>query len=269
MSQSIQNQSHGETLILLTNDDGFFAEGISVLQKHFCKMGKVYIVAPDRERSATSMALTLHHPLRVKSIEERVYAVSGTPADCVYMAVQQLLPRKPDLLISGINPGPNLGNQDVAYSGTVAGALQGGFLGIPSLAVSIVPDAQGICLFDFAADFTLSIASRWLEKLEGSKVPYPILNINVPVPPIKGIKITNLGEKRYNPEIIVKKDPRDRTYYWVGTGTPRGIGNSESDVMAVKNGYISISPVKRDMTDHDSIKELKLKNIFENMDVGI
>ena len=133
---NIEKQKH-VPLILLTNDDGFFTKGIEALFQAFSPLGEIYIVAPDRERSATSLALTLHHPLRVKLIRDNVYAVDGTPADCIYLAVQKLLPRKPDLIVSGINPGPNLGQQDISYSGTVAGAFQGTFLQIPSIAISI------------------------------------------------------------------------------------------------------------------------------------
>ena len=125
-------------LILLTNDDGLYAEGISILSETLKDLGQIYTVAPDQEKSATSLALTLHHPLRVKPSKTNKFAVSGTPADCVYLAVQRFLPRRPDLLISGINHGPNLGLQDISYSGTVAGARQGAFLDIPSIAVSLI-----------------------------------------------------------------------------------------------------------------------------------
>ncbi len=125
-------------LILLTNDDGFFSEGIVTLYRKMKDLGRVIIVAPDREQSATSLSLTLHRPLRIKKIKRSVFAVDGTPADCIYLALERILPRKPDLLISGLNHGPNLGQQDIAYSGTVAAAIQGTFLEIPSLAASVL-----------------------------------------------------------------------------------------------------------------------------------
>lgn len=246
-------------LLLLTNDDGFFAEGIQSLARHLKGLGEIHIIAPDRERSATSLALTLHHPLRVKKMKERVFAVDGTPADCVYLATQKLLPRKPALLISGINRGPNLGQQDISYSGTVAGAIQGAFLQIPSLAVSLLPDKNHQYHFDFAAKIVFSI----IKKLLDNTIPEELLlNINIPPPPFRGIKIVKLGQKRYNPEIVEKQDPRKRTYYWIGTGNPRAIGDKESDVMVIKEGTITVTPLHKDLTDHDMSHHRTLRKIF-------
>lgn len=252
-----------DRMILLTNDDGFYSEGIRALRNKFQKIGDTYIVAPDMERSATSMALTLHHPIRIRKVDEKTYGVSGTTCDCVYMAVQHLLPRKPDLLVSGINPGPNLGQQDVAYSGTVAGAFQGGFLKIPSIAVSLLPDKEGNYFFDLTAEIALNIAEKWFKNRPESNL---ILNINIPSPPIKGIKLARLGQKRYNPEIISKKDPRNRDYYWVGTGTPKPIGEADSDVRVVEDGFISITPLQKDTTDFLSLKEMDQNNTLGNID---
>lgn len=197
-------------LILLTNDDGFFRETIQLPFRRLASLGTTFIVAPDREKSASSLAITLRQPLRIHHIKPRIWAVEGTPGDCIYFALQKLLPRRPDLIISGINPGPNLGQQDINYSGTVAGALQGTFLGVPSLAVSMLPDARGRFALDFAADVALRLAARILE----SGLPDGIaLNVNVPPPPVKGVKVTRLGWKFYDPEIIEKKDPRDSSYY--------------------------------------------------------
>ena len=246
-------------LILLTNDDGFYAPGINALHDKLIRLGDTFIVAPDRERSATSLALTLHHPLRVKAIEKCIFAIDGTPTDCIYLAVQKLLPRKPDLIISGINPGPNLGQQDISYSGTVAGALQGTFLQIPSLAVSVLPAKPGVFPFDFAADFITAVAGQLLKK---PLPPRITLNINIPPPPVKGIKIAKLGQKRYNPEIVVKKDPRHREYYWIGTGTPRAIGDKDSDVMIIKKGFIAVTPLHRDLTDYQALPLPELNKIF-------
>ena len=148
-----------QKLVLLTNDDGYWAAGITALHRHIQKLAQVVIVAPDRERSATSLALTLHHPLRVKEIGTGLYAVDGTPADCVYLAMHKLLPRKPDLIVSGVNNGPNLGQQDVAYSGTVAGAVQGTFFGIPSMAVSCLSDIDRAFDFDYAAGLARKLAA--------------------------------------------------------------------------------------------------------------
>jgi 5'-nucleotidase len=233
-------------LILLTNDDGFDSQGISAMFQRLKGWGQTYIVAPAQEKSASSLSLTLHHPLRVKSVQDNIYAVDGTPADCVYLAVQKLLPRYPDLLISGLNHGPNLGQQDISYSGTVAGALQGAFLSIPSLAVSVLADKKGKYFFDSAAQIVHVLAKKLLENSLPSRIA---LNINIPGPPIKGVRLSSLGEKRYNPRVIEKTDPRGRRYYWIGTGNPQDIGDNNSDVMIAKRGYIAVTPLQKDLTD--------------------
>lgn len=246
-------------LILLTNDDGFYANGIEILYDKMKTMGDVYIVAPDRERSATSLSLTLHHPLRVKSIESHIYAVDGTPTDCIYLAVRKLLPRKPDLVISGINRGPNLGKQDISYSGTVGGAVQGTFLQIPSMAVSHLPDEQGQYFFDFCADLVIETSKNLLIH------PLPegiTLNVNIPAPPVQGIKIAKLGEKRYHPEIEIRKDPRNRDYYWIGTGNPKAIGDKDSDVWLIKQGFITVTPLHRNLTAHNLLEDAKLNALL-------
>ncbi len=245
-------------LIFLTNDDGFFAEGIEALSRNLKDLGRIYVVAPDRERSTASLSLTLRRPLRVKKIKTNTYAVDGTPADCVYIALKKLLPQKPSLLISGINKGPNLGQQDISYSGTVAAAIQGTFLQIPSIAVSLFPDKNHQYSYDSSAKIVNSIAMKLLE----NKIPEKMtLNINFPPPPIKGIKLTKLGQKRYNPEIIEKKDPMQNSYYWIGPGNPKAEGAKNSDVMVVKEGYISITPLHTDLTNYKTIQHPTFKNI--------
>lgn len=238
-------------LILLTNDDGYFASGIKSLAKGLQDLADVYIVAPDREKSATSLALTLHHPLRVKEIKPRTLAVDGTPADCVYLAMEKLLPRKPDLILSGINHGPNLGQQDVAYSGTVAGAVQGTFFGVPSLALSCLTDLERRFDFDYAADLARSLAEYFL----AHRIPAGItLNVNVPPAPYKGLRITTLGQKRYAPEILEARDPRHLPYYWIGMGHPVPLGDGQSDIEATKNGFLSITPLHSDLTSYEMLK---------------
>lgn len=249
-------------MILLTNDDGFYSEGIESLFFQLAPLGEIYIVAPDRERSASSLSLTLHHPLRIVKIKKNVYAVDGTPADCVYMAIKELLPRKPDLLISGLNQGPNLGHQDISYSGTVAGALQGTFLQVPSIAISIMPDEKENFFYDLSSKIAYKLAEEILEK---GLPPRVTLNINIPPPPHKGLKITKLGQKRYNPEIISKSDPRKRIYYWIGTGTPKAIGGIDSDVMIIKKGYISITPLHSDLTDYKTIIKPEFKKFIKSL----
>jgi len=248
---------------LLTNDDGFYSPGIEALYKQCENLGHVHIVAPDQEQSATSMALNLHRPLRLKTIKENIYAVDGTPADCVYFAVQKILPRKPDILISGMNNGPNLGQQDVMYSGTVAGALQGIFLSIPSIAVSLIPDQNGRFFYDYGAKITHRIAHAVLKNSFFSKT---MLNINIPPPPFRGIRIVKLGEKRYNPEIIEKEDPRMRRYFWIGTGTPKGIGDPDSDVKVIKKGYTTITPIHTNLTDFKILKNSSFQEMFSAID---
>ena len=249
-------------LILLTNDDGFYSEGIETLSLHLKELGQIFVVAPDSEQSATSLSLTLHRPLKVKKIKPNIYAVDGTPADCVYLAVRKLLPRKPSLLISGINKGPNLGQQDISYSGTVAGAIQGTFLQIPSVAISLLHDETEKFSFDIAAKITYRMVKELLRK----KLPEGVtLNINIPPLPIKGVKIVKLGQKRYNPRIIEKKDPRKNIYYWIGTGNPKAKGDKDSDVMVAKKGYITITPLHTDLTDYKLIKLPLFKNIMASL----
>ncbi|MFW6160846.1 MAG: 5'/3'-nucleotidase SurE [Acidobacteriota bacterium] len=249
-------------IILLTNDDGFFAEGIQAIFKSLQDQGKIFLVAPDREISATSLALTLHHPLRVQTIDNNIFAVDGTPADCIYLALQLLLPEKPDLILSGINHGPNLGQQDIAYSGTVAGALQGSFLGIPSVSLSLSPDKSGY--YDFA--FAAGIARGIVIKMLSSSLPQGVtLNINIPPPPFREFKLVKLGQKRYHPEILTKKDPRGRTYYWIGTGTPRAEGDDESDVKVIEKGFTTVTPLHKDMTHPSILEDSCLKEIFNEL----
>ncbi len=252
-------------LILLTNDDGFFHETIQVLYRRLQTLGRTYIVAPDREKSACSLAVTLRRPLRIHHLKPRIWAVEGTPVDCLYFAFQKLLPRRPDLVISGMNPGPNLGQQDINYSGTVAGALQGTFLGVPSVAVSLLPDAAGRFDLGFAAGVVRTIAADVL----ASGLPQGItLNVNIPPPPAKGVKVTRLGWKFYDPEIIEKTDPRNSSYFWIGTGTPRRVGDSDTDVMAAHAGYISLTPLHTDMTAHHALSSPKLRRLAKTLASG-
>jgi len=243
-------------LLFLTNDDGFFAEGLQAMARGLRGLGRLVIVAPDREKSASSLALSLRRPLRVQRISRDVHAVDGTPADCVYLAMERFLPRRPDLLVSGMNPGPNLGQQDVSYSGTVAAAVQGTFFSVPSIAVSLIADADGDFHFREAALFVRRLVVRLLEK------PLPeglALNVNIPPPPARGLKITRIGIKRYDPEIIEKKDPRENSYFWIGRGNPRSIGTGDTDVAAAREGYISVTPIRIDPTDRKAMGSPRLK----------
>jgi len=245
-------------LILLTNDDGFFAEGIQALFRGLKDLGRLFIVAPDREKSASSLALSLRQPLRVQRIKSNVYAVDGTPADCIYLAMKRFLPRTPDLIVSGMNPGPNLGQQDVSYSGTVSAAVQGTFFQVPSIAVSLIADQDG----DFHYREGARLVHRIAKFLMKHRLPEGItLNINIPPPPLKGVKITKVGIKRYVPEIIEKKDPRGNSYYWIGRGNPKIIGSKDSDVLAAHEGYMTITPLRIDLTDDEAMRRPKIKKL--------
>ncbi len=245
-------------LILLTNDDGFFAEGIQALWSGLKGLGRLAIVAPDREKSASSLALSLHQPLRVQKIKPSVFAVDGTPADCIYLALKKLLPRVPDLIVSGMNPGPNLGQQDVAYSGTVAAAIQGTFFGVPSAAFSLIADADGDLHYRESAELVREIVERLLRR---GLPPGVTLNVNIPPPPVKGLRITSVGLKIYEPEIIEKKDPRENSYFWLGRGNPRVQGNRESDIRAVQEGFVSMTPLHHDPTDRRAMRLALIRDL--------
>ena len=245
-------------VILLTNDDGFYRDTIQILFRKLGALGRTYIVAPDREKSACSLAVTLRQPLRIQHIKPRVWAVEGTPVDCIYFALQKFLPRHPDLIVSGMNPGPNLGQQDINYSGTVAGAIQGTFHRIPSIAVSLLPDGKGRFDLEYSAGIVKAIAA---DVLAHGLPPATALNVNIPPAPIKGVKITRLGWKFYDPEIIEKTDPRNSSYYWIGTGTPRRVGDAGTDVMAAHSGYITLTPLHTDMTAHGAMRSERLRRV--------
>lgn len=241
-------------LILVSNDDGFYSEGIKVLAKTLSKIGKVVIVAPEQERSAASHSLTLHRPLRVKKIKPDVYAVDGTPTDCISLAVNELLPRAPDILVSGINKGANLGD-DVHYSGTVSAAVEGGIMGISSIAISLMTRDTGY--FQTAAEYALRIVRKVL--LEGLPTGI-ILNVNVPNIPlkqVKGYQFTKQGKRNYGDIIAERLDPRGRKYYWIG-GDEFGFEDiPDSDCNAVLDHRISITPIRVNLTDHEYLERLR------------
>jgi 5'-nucleotidase len=249
-------------VILLTNDDGFYRETIQTLFRALRPLGTTYIVAPDQEKSACSLAVTLRRPLRAQRVKPRVWAVEGTPVDCIYFALDKFLPRRPDLIVSGMNPGPNLGQQDINYSGTVAGALQGTFEGIPSIAVSLLADGKGRYDLKHAAGIVRMIAA---EVLARGLPAGTALNVNIPPRPVKGVKITRLGWKFYAPEIIEKTDPRNTSYYWIGTGTPRRVGDAGTDVMAAHDGYISLTPLHTDMTAPHALRSPLLRRLAKTL----
>jgi 5'-nucleotidase len=239
--------------LLLTNDDGINSEGIYHLKEYLKDLGAVTIVAPDRERSAISHALTLNHPIRIKKISKDVYICDGTPADCVNIALFEILSTSPDYIISGINPSPNLGD-DITYSGTVAAAMEGTLHSIPSLSISTLNGSNS--QYEYAAKATKRIISLIREI---GLPPNTFLNINVPENP-KGIAITKLARKFSREKTIKRLDPRGREYFWVGTKTPLFENEKDTDVKAVSKNLISITPLKLDFTDHKFIKILKRWN---------
>ncbi|MDO8526052.1 MAG: 5'/3'-nucleotidase SurE [Deltaproteobacteria bacterium] len=241
-------------LILVSNDDGFYSEGIKILAKRLKAIGKVIIVAPDQERSAASHSLTLHRPLRVKKVEEDVYAVDGTPTDCITLGVKEILPRTPDLIVSGINKGANLGD-DVHYSGTVSAAVEGGIMGIPGIAISLM--GRENLQFEPSARFAVKLAKKVLKEGLPSGI---ILNVNVPnvsARQIKGYQFTKQGKRNYGDIIAERIDPRGRKYYWIG-GDEHGFEDiPDSDCNAILANIISITPIRVNLTDHQHLENLR------------
>jgi len=230
-------------LILVCNDDGVHSEGLAALAAAVQPLGDVVVVAPDRERSAVSHSLTLHRPLRVEEVGAGRHAVNGTPTDCVNLAINGILGRRPSLVLSGINKGANLGD-DVTYSGTVSAAMEGTLLGVPSVAVS--------------AAFSARLAA-WV--LERSLPPDTLLNVNVPAPrdgqPIRGFALTRMGRRRYGDAIVEKVDPRGKKYYWIGGEELEFVQEEGTDFHAVSQGFISVTPIHLDLTNYKSFDALK------------
>ncbi|MEK7364813.1 MAG: 5'/3'-nucleotidase SurE [candidate division NC10 bacterium] len=237
-------------LVLVTNDDGINAPGLAALAEALAPLGDVYVVAPEREQSTVGHALTLHRPLRVDRLAERRFAVNGTPSDCVNLAVLGLLPAEPTLVVSGINHGSNLGD-DVTYSGTVSAAMEGTLLGIPSIAVSLVGPEQGG--FGEAGKIARLIAMRTL--VEGLP-PKTLLNVNVPGGRPKGIRFTRLGHRVYKEKMVEEKDPRGKTYYWIGAGPPLWDDREATDIIAVQDGYAAVTPLHLDLTHYAALRRL-------------
>jgi len=238
--------------ILVTNDDGVRSDGILILAKALEPIGEVTIVAPLTEASAIGHALTLRRPLRLEAVAEQTYSVDGTPTDCVNIAVTKVLGGMPDLVVSGINKGYNLGD-DVTYSGTVAGALEGALLGIPSLAVSL-ERTRGTFDFSHAASAAAAIATAVLQNGLPART---LLNINVPRGKSKGFKITVQARRNHVTSVAEKIDPRHQPYFWIEEGQSAWESNERSDYAAVKAGYISVTPLHPDLTDYDALSHVE------------
>ena len=235
--------------ILLSNDDGILARGLSILEKACEPLGELYVVAPDREQSATSHSLTLHHPLRPVRLGERRWQVDGTPTDCVLIACEELLDARPDVVISGINHGPNMG-EDVLYSGTVAAAMEGLALGIPSVAVSF---AGSVLRADALLETQVDLLTTLLRRLTSLPAMPRDTLLNVNLPPIaaedvKGFRLTRLGRRVFSDSITRMKDPWGREILWIGGGSVEWSGPEDSDFRAVHDGYVSVTPLHLDLT---------------------
>ena len=239
--------------ILLSNDDGYLAEGLKTLHDALKEVSTVTVVAPDRNRSGASNSLTLHNPLRAHKAENGYYCVDGTPTDCVHLALTGLMEKEPDIVLAGINHDANLGD-DVIYSGTVAAAMEGRFLRFPAIAISLV--GQGANHFDTAA----KVATILIERLQKHPLPQDtILNINVPNLPFEdrlGFKATRLGNRHKAESVIKSKDPHNRDIYWVGPAGAEQDAGPGTDFHAIREGYVSITPVLVDLTRHSAITQL-------------
>ena len=239
-------------LILVTNDDGYRSEGIHALAAALAPLGDVITVAPQLEASAIGHALTLRRPLRLEQIAATVYSVDGTPTDCVNIAITKVLGRAPDLVASGINKGYNLGD-DVTYSGTVAGALEGALLGIPSLAVSLERSREQP---DFA-QAAASAATVAAAVLGRGLPPRTLLNINVPRQAVKGLRITIQAKRNHVTSVSQSIDPRGQPYYWIEEGQSDWEPHDRSDYQAVRDGYVSVTPLHPDLTHYGALQFLE------------
>jgi len=240
--------------ILLTNDDGIRASGLAALERTVTGLGEIVVVAPDRERSAAGHSLTIEHPLRVLQSDPTHWSVTGTPTDAVLLAVETLLPQRPDWVISGINHGPNMG-EDVTYSGTVAAAMEACILGIPAMAVSL--NGRTELQFESLRPVLRNLIEKLLKFQLGS---HQLLNVNLPNLPaeaIRGVRITRLGSRVYRDSVVPRKDPRGRDYYWIGGTGPEWAPDERADAQAVQEGFISVTPLSTDMTHYQALVDLE------------
>jgi 5'-nucleotidase len=238
--------------ILVTNDDGYRSEGIHALARALRGIGEVTIVAPTSEASAIGHALTLRHPLRLERIDDHVYAVEGTPTDCVNVAVTHVFKGLPELVVSGINKGWNLGD-DITYSGTVAGALEGALLGIPAMAVSL-RQTRGDYDFGYAARAAATLGEAMLRR---PLPPRTFLNINVPKGQPQGYRVTVQAKRNHVTSVSERHDPKGRPYYWIEEGQNEWEPHDRSDYQAVRDGYISVTPLQPDLTAHEALADVE------------
>jgi 5'-nucleotidase len=251
--------------ILLSNDDGYFAPGLSILAEYISKLAEITVVAPERNRSGASNSLTLDRPLSVKKASNGFFYVNGTPTDCVHIALTGLMDHMPDMVISGINDGANMGD-DTIYSGTVAAAMEGYLLGIPSIAISM--SQHNSTYFETAAKVAVELVQHY------QKVGFKsatLLNVNVPDIPyseLQGRVVTRLGKRHKAEPVIQLKTPRNETVYWVGAAGQPNDGGEGTDFYAVENNKVSISPIQVDLTNHAQLPEIKNWLSSENKSTG-
>ncbi len=242
--------------ILITNDDGFGAEGLAILEESLSSLGTVWVVAPDREQSGQGHALTLHHPLRFEKRGPRHFAVQGTPTDCIYLGVNQIMPERPRIVASGINRGTNLGD-DVTYSGTVAAAFEATLISVPAFSISQEPGEDG-CDFGAAGRFGRSLAEQILTR---TLPPDTLLNVNVPNRAPQGVRITRQGKRLYPGGVIERTDPKGRPYYWIGGAPAQWAGDETSDFSVLADGHISVTPLHLDLTNYGAMDQVKSWNL--------
>lgn len=237
----------------MSNDDGVSARGLQVLSAELSLLDEVWVVAPDRDQSGVSHSVTLQRPLRIDEVAPRVFSVDGTPTDCVNLAINGILPERPRLVVSGINHGANLGD-DVLYSGTVAAAIEGRFLGLPTMAVSLVARDGGH--FDTAARVASELVMRLMRAPLHSSM---ILNVNVPDMPyehLRGFRVTRLGHRHRSESVVRATDPHGRAVYWVGPAGEGADAGEGTDFAAIAAGCVSVTPLQVDLTRHTALADL-------------
>jgi 5'-nucleotidase len=232
-------------LILLSNDDGVHAPGIMALASALSDVGDLLIAAPDRERSAAAHSISLDRPLRAEQVAPGTWAIDGTPVDCVYLALHHLVPRKPDLCLSGINNGFNLGS-DVFYSGTVGAAIEGALRGVPAIALSL--ERQSPQDFSHAAAFAAGLVRDILARGPGAIEEETLLNVNIPSGPVRGVRPTSLGRRIYRDQVSMRRDLRGKDYYWIGGPEEKGPDIPGSDCTAIADGLVSVTAIGLDLT---------------------
>jgi len=241
-------------LILISNDDGVRAPGLVALAAVLAEVGEVIVAAPDRERSAAAHSISLDHPLRVERVAQNTYAIDGTPVDCVYLALHHLVPRRPDLCLSGINNGFNLGS-DVFYSGTVGAAVEAALRGVPAVAVSL--ERQSPPDFSHASAFAAALVRDLLARGPDAMEPETLLNVNIPAGAVRGLRPTALGRRIYRDQVDMRTDLRGRSYYWIGGPEERGPDIAGSDITAIGDGLVSVTALGLDLTHRPTLERMR------------